>query len=93
MIYVALLTVLLFYIKLSQDYWTVDGKNSGMQGTMILLIENIVGAIGTEFKVFLPQIIPRILKVFMHDTSERRAVTLKVCFHRLNTLLWGIVCF
>ena len=49
-----------------------------MQGTIILLMENIVGAIGTDFKVYLPQIIPQILRVFMHDTSEKRDVTLKV---------------
>ena len=49
-----------------------------MQNTIILLIEQIVNALGTEFRVFLPQIVPQILRVFMHDTSKDRAVTAKV---------------
>jgi len=49
-----------------------------MQNTIILLIEHIVTALGTDFKVYLPQIIPQILKVFMHDSSNQRVVTAKV---------------
>ncbi len=52
--------------------------NSPIQVTIIDLVESIVRAIGTEFRVYLPQIIPQILKVFMHDATERRAVTEKV---------------
>ena len=37
-----------------------------------------MGAIGTEFKMYLPQIIPQILRVFMHDNSQGRVVTSKV---------------
>ena len=50
-----------------------------MQNTIILLVEHIVSAIGTDFKIYLPQIIPQILKVFMHDSSSQRVVTAKVC--------------
>ena len=62
-------------IILFQDYWT---PNSQMQSTIILLVEQIVSALGTEFKIYLPQIIPQILKVFMHDASQNRVVTDKV---------------
>ncbi|KAK3104575.1 hypothetical protein FSP39_005244 [Pinctada imbricata] len=61
--------------ELIKEYWT---PNSTIQNTIILLVEQIVQALGTEFKVYLPQIIPQILKVFMHDTSEYRAVTAKL---------------
>jgi len=57
-----------------------------MQNTIILLIEQIVGAIGTEFKVFLPQIVPQMLRVFMHDNSSGRSVTAKV---GCNSVLCG----
>lgn len=49
-----------------------------MQNTIILLVEQIVSALGTEFKIYLPQIVPQILKVFMHDASQNRDVTKKV---------------
>ena len=51
-----------------------------MQNTIIHLIEQIVGALGTEFKIYLPQIIPQVLRVFMHDNSQGRVVTAKVKF-------------
>ncbi|XP_077998557.1 serine/threonine-protein kinase mTOR-like [Glandiceps talaboti] len=57
-----------------KEYWTLD---SPMQITMILLIEQIVVALGGEFKVYLPQLVPQMLRVFMHDTQER-IVTLKL---------------
>ena len=50
-----------------------------MQITIIDLVESVVRAIGTEFKMYLPQIIPQILKVFMHDNTTKKAVTEKVC--------------
>jgi len=60
-----------------QEHWTV---NSPLQNTIILLLEQIVSALGTEFKIYLPQIIPNILKVFMHDNSAGRSVSAKVMF-------------
>jgi len=68
--YIKFMIIILF-----QDYWT---PNSQMQSTIILLVEQIVSALGTEFKIYLPQIIPQILKVFMHDASQNRVVTDKV---------------
>ena len=67
-----------------QQYWTV---NSPMQTTIIHLVEQIVGALGTEFKVFLPQIVPQILRVFMHDTSPGKNVTSKVRAERYSAML------
>ncbi len=49
-----------------------------MQGTIINLVEQIVRAIGTEFKIYIPQVIPQVLKVFMHDNSSQKTVTDKV---------------
>lgn len=58
-----------------QEYWT---PNNPMQNTIILLIEQIVVALGGEFKLYLPQLIPHMLRVFMHDNSTGRSVTIKV---------------
>lgn len=61
--------------SLLQEYWT---PNNPMQNTIILLIEQIVVALGGEFKLYLPQLIPHMLRVFMHDNSTGRSVTIKV---------------
>jgi len=58
-----------------QEYWTV---NSSLQNTIILLLEQIVGALGTDFKLYLPHIVPHILRVFLHDTTPGRTTTAKV---------------
>ncbi|MEQ2263774.1 hypothetical protein XENORESO_012527 [Xenotaenia resolanae] len=60
---------------LIREYWT---PNNPMQNTIILLIEQIVVALGGEFKLYLPQLIPHMLRVFMHDNSTGRSVTIKV---------------
>ena len=31
-------------------------------------VENIAVALGSEFKIYLPQLIPQILRILMHDT-------------------------
>ncbi|XP_040182261.1 serine/threonine-protein kinase mTOR isoform X3 [Rana temporaria] len=61
--------------SLIKDYWTM---NNPIQSTIILLIEQIVLALGGEFKLYLPQLIPHILRVFMHDSSAGRAVVIKL---------------
>ena len=53
--------------------------NNSIQSTIILLIEQIVVALGGEFKLYLPQLIPHMLRVFMHDNSQRRIGSVKVC--------------
>lgn len=57
-----------------------------MQNTIILLIEQIVVALGGEFKLYLPQLIPHMLRVFMHDNSTGRSVTMKV-----SALHWFLI--
>ena len=52
--------------------------NNPLQNTIILLLEQIVAALGTDFKVYLPHIIPHILRVFLHDTTPGRTTTAKV---------------
>ena len=49
-----------------------------LQPTIILLVENIAVALGSEFKIYLPQLIPQILRVLLHDTSKGRSVTGKL---------------
>lgn len=52
--------------------------SSNLQCTLILLIEHIAIALGSEFKVYLPQLIPQILRVLTHDNSKDRQVTVKL---------------
>lgn len=62
-----------------------------MQNTIILLIEQIVVALGGEFKLYLPQLIPHMLRVFMHDNSTGRSVTMKVSTTRCSSFQSGNV--
>ncbi|KAJ8946331.1 hypothetical protein NQ318_004221 [Aromia moschata] len=61
--------------KLIKEFWT---PNSAIQGTIILLLEHIAIALGAEFKVYLPRLIPQILRVLNHDTSKDKQHTLKL---------------
>ncbi|XP_063386567.1 serine/threonine-protein kinase mTOR [Cydia fagiglandana] len=62
---------------LIKEFWT---PNSPLQPTLILLVEHIAVALGSEFKVYLPQLMPQILRVLAHDTSKDRMVTEKLLF-------------
>lgn len=59
--------------------------NTSIQSTIILLIEQIVVALGGEFKLYLPQLIPHMLRVFMHDNSPGRIVSIKVSPLRVSS--------
>lgn len=61
--------------------------NTSIQSTIILLIEQIVVALGGEFKLYLPQLIPHMLRVFMHDNSQGRIVSIKVSSWDLERFL------
>lgn len=61
--------------NLIKEFWTV---NSPLQSTLILLVEHIAVALGAEFKIYLPQLMPQILRVLTHDTSKDRSVTVKL---------------
>lgn len=60
---------------LIKEFWI---PNSPLQPTIILLVEHIAVALGSEFKVYLPQLMPQILRVLAHDTSKERVVTAKL---------------
>ncbi|KAK0179190.1 hypothetical protein PV327_008004 [Microctonus hyperodae] len=61
--------------NLIKEFWTV---NSPLQSTLILLVEHIAVALGAEFKIYLPQLMPQILRVLTHDISKDRCVTVKL---------------
>ena len=50
---------------LIRDLWRVD---SPLQPTIIGLVENISDALGSEFKIYLPSLIPQMLRVLSHDS-------------------------
>merc|ERR1719369_2155678 len=60
---------------LIKEFWPPD---SPLQSTIILLVEAISVALGSEFKVYLPQLIPHILRVLTHDSSRDKQVTHKM---------------
>ncbi|XP_052743299.1 serine/threonine-protein kinase Tor [Bicyclus anynana] len=60
---------------LIREYWTPD---SPLQPTLILLVEHITVAIGTEFKVYLRKILPNILRVLKNDRSKDKILTEKL---------------
>jgi hypothetical protein len=45
------------------------------QITILPLVEAISLALGGEFKVYLSQLIPQILRIFHYDDSEKRTST------------------
>ncbi|CAH0563403.1 unnamed protein product [Brassicogethes aeneus] len=61
--------------SLVKEFWT---PSSTIQSTIIHLLENIATALGAEFKVYLPRLIPQILRVLHHDTSKDRRHTIKL---------------
>lgn len=53
-----------------QEFWTPNTPT--LQATLINLIEKIAVALGCEFRVYLAQLMPQILKVLSHDPSKER---------------------
>uniref|UniRef100_A0A2H8U2W2 Serine/threonine-protein kinase TOR n=1 Tax=Melanaphis sacchari TaxID=742174 RepID=A0A2H8U2W2_9HEMI len=49
--------------------------NSSLQCTLIQLVEYIVVALGAQFKTYLSQLMPNILRILYHDSSKNRNVT------------------
>lgn len=60
---------------LIKEYWT---PTSHLQATLIMLVEHITVAIGTEFKVYLRKILPNILRVLKYDNSKDKTLTEKL---------------
>ncbi|CAG9112203.1 unnamed protein product [Plutella xylostella] len=60
---------------LIREFWT---PNSVLQPTLIMLVEHIAVALGAEFKIYLPKVLPQILRVLNNDSSKDRFVTEKL---------------
>jgi serine/threonine-protein kinase mTOR len=58
-----------------REYWTPDSQ---LQPTLIMLVEHITTAIGTEFKIYLRKILPNILRVLKYDRSKDKILTEKL---------------
>ena len=58
-----------------QEFWS---PNSALQNTIIILIEQIVVAMGDELKAYLPNLVHPVLKLFVYDQSKQRVATQKV---------------
>ena len=63
------------------EFWNAE---SPLQPTIIGLVENISMALGSEFKIYLPKLVPQILGVLSNDTSRDRHVT-EIMLHALKT--------
>ena len=61
-------------LVLIQEFWN---PTSNIQITIISLIESIAVALDSEFKVYLPKLLPNIIQLFDADTSEKRLPTQK----------------
>lgn len=59
--------------RLVKDFWVPSSETT--QITLINLVEKISIALGCEFKVYLSQLMPQILRVLSHDNSKNRKVT------------------
>nr|XP_046918339.1 serine/threonine-protein kinase mTOR-like [Dermatophagoides farinae] len=62
--------------KVLRELWTTN--NSTMQLTLFNVVDQIVLALGSEFRNYVPHLIPHILKVFNHDASPQKEVTMKL---------------
>nr|XP_027196731.1 serine/threonine-protein kinase mTOR-like [Dermatophagoides pteronyssinus] len=62
--------------KVLRELWTTN--NSTMQLTLFNVVDQMVLALGSEFRNYVPHLIPHILKVFNHDASPQKEVTIKL---------------
>lgn len=60
---------------LIKENWTMKSQS---QNIYLSLLEQLVLAVGSEVKPHLPQIVPQILRILMHDTSKQREYTLQL---------------
>lgn len=49
-----------------------------MRTTIIMLIESIAAALGADFRPYLPDLLPYMLRVFMHDDSHDKIISEQV---------------
>lgn len=62
--------------SLPQEFWVTGGKLETTI-TIIEVVESIALAVGSEFKIYLKELIPMILKSCINDSKEKQ-VTAKV---------------
>ena len=69
--------------QLIKQYWSIN------QETLIQLVEEIANALGDEFKIYFPRLIPYLLAIFSQDNSPDRHITRKVLvtIQKFNTQL------
>lgn len=58
--------------QLIKQYWSIN------QETLINLVEEIAVALGDEFRIYFPRLIPYLLTIFTQDNSSDRLITRKV---------------
>eukprot|EP00117_Sycon_ciliatum_P040328 scpid3818/ scgid5118/ Serine/threonine-protein kinase mTOR; FK506-binding protein 12-rapamycin complex-associated protein 1; FKBP12-rapamycin complex-associated protein; Mammalian target of rapamycin; Mechanistic target of rapamycin; Rapamycin target protein 1 len=63
-----------------KEFWQVTPDSSRLQESIIKLITDIASSVGSEFKVYVPWLMPQILKICSHDKSANRAITDKLLF-------------
>ena len=68
--------------QVCMDYWS---PSNGLLGYILTLIEELVLALGEEFKTMLPAFIGNVMVVFQHDSSEHRDATTRV-LHALRVV-------
>lgn len=66
---------------LVNDLW----ETASLQSPLVNLVEALGKALDAEFRPFLPSILPRLLKVFDGDLTEKRANTQIKVFHAFGT--------
>lgn len=66
---------------LVNDLW----DTASLQSPLVTLVEALGKALDAEFRPFLPSILPRLLKVFDGDLTEKRTATQIKVFHAFGT--------
>ncbi|PVD35573.1 hypothetical protein C0Q70_02536 [Pomacea canaliculata] len=59
-----------------KEFWV---PQSPMLNTLLHFTEQIATALGTEFRIYFPHILPLLLRAFLHDSSPEREFTYSEC--------------
>lgn len=57
-----------------KEVWTPRTSKNAISQTIITLVEQITKALGPDFRPYIPNLMPHLLKVFVHDDSEDKKV-------------------
>ena len=69
-------------VSLIRDFWSCGSAN--VQSTLIQLLEQLVVALGPDLRPHMAHLIPQLLRILVHDTSDNRNVTSKLLFALLK---------